>query len=114
MHHNDHYSISLLCECAGIARSAYYKWTQRVPTKRQLENNEILKEINALHEKGQAKFGYRKMKLHLNHKYNKQFNHKRIYRLMKLAASPSQSMQMDAPQPTPTLKNPVGNLFNEE
>ncbi|WP_181020930.1 IS3 family transposase [Lysinibacillus sphaericus] len=106
MHHNDNYSISLLCECAGIARSAYYKWTQRVPTKRQLENNEILKEISALHEKGQANFGYRKMKLHLNHKYNKQFNHKRIYRLMKLASLQSEGSNA-------FLKSPTDNLNDE-
>lgn len=106
MHHNDNYSISLLCECAGIARSAYYKWTQRVPTKRQLENNEILKEISALHEKGQANVGYRKMKLHLNHKYNKQFNHKRIYRLMKLASLQSEGNNA-------FLKSPTDNLNDE-
>ncbi|MFJ7406455.1 MULTISPECIES: IS3 family transposase [unclassified Lysinibacillus] len=90
LHHNDNLSISLLCEFAGIARSAYYKWTQRTPTKKQQENEEIVKEINNLYENAEGNYGYRKMTLHLNEKFNKQYNHKRVYRLMKLASLKSE------------------------
>ncbi|WP_409369041.1 IS3 family transposase [Lysinibacillus sp. 38-6] len=93
LHHNDNYSISLLCEYAGIARSAYYKWTQRTLTTRQQENDEILKEISELYEQGQVNYGYRKMTHHLNNKYNKKFNHKRVYRLMKLVRLQKEATQ---------------------
>lgn len=106
MHHNDNYSISLLCEYAGIARSAYYKWTQRTPTTRQQENDEILKGISELYEQGQTNYGYRKMTRHLNEKYNKQYNHKRVYRLMKLANLQSQENSR-------FLKIPTDNLHDE-
>ncbi|MFJ7667049.1 IS3 family transposase [Lysinibacillus sp. NPDC097195] len=106
LHHNDNYSISLLCQCAGIARSAYYKWTQRTPTTRQQENDLILKEISELYEQGHTNYGYRKMTRYLNEKYNTQYNHKRIYRLMKLASLQSGGSSV-------IIKSPTNNL-NEE
>jgi putative transposase len=38
-----------------------------------------------LHEKVDGIFGYRQMTLHMNRKFNEKLNHKRIYRLMKVA-----------------------------
>ncbi|UED82059.1 IS3 family transposase [Lysinibacillus sp. CD3-6] len=111
LHHNDNLSISLLCEFAGIARSAYYKWTQRTPTTRQQENDEILKEIRELHEKGQANYGYRKIQQHMNQKFNKQFNHKRILRLMKQVSFQliSSENQMKA-----AMKRSKENILDDE
>ena len=82
-------SISLLCEIAGIARSAYYKWLNRTPSERELQNQEIMKEMVTLHEKMEGIYGYRRMKINMNRtfeeKFNQKLNHKRIYRLMKIA-----------------------------
>lgn len=41
--------------------------------------------MNTLHEKVKGIFGYRRMTLNINRKLEKNFNHKRIYRLMKIA-----------------------------
>ncbi len=82
-------SFSLLCEIAGVVRSAYYKWLKRTPSKRELENEEIIREMLELHEKVEGIYGYRRMKLNMNRifekKSNRKFNHKRIHRLMKVA-----------------------------
>ncbi|MGX4669824.1 IS3 family transposase [Cerasibacillus sp. JNUCC 74] len=78
-------SINLLCEIAGIARSAYYKWLNRTPSSREIRNKEIIKEVQILHEKVDGIFGYRQMTLHMNRKFEEKLNHKRIYRLMKVA-----------------------------
>ena len=82
-------SISLLCEVAGIARSSYYKWLNRKPSKRELQNKEIIKEMVILHEKVEGIYGYRRMKTNMNKKFEERFghkvNHKRIYSLMKIA-----------------------------
>ncbi|GKU84207.1 MULTISPECIES: transposase [Bacillati] len=43
------------------------------------KNEELLKEIKVIHHKIEAIFGYRRMNLNLNRKFNKQFNYKRIY-----------------------------------
>ncbi|MDG5473080.1 IS3 family transposase [Jeotgalibacillus sp. ET6] len=78
-------SICLLCDIAGIARSAYYKWLNRMPSPREIQNKELIKEMKALHEKADETFGYRQMTLQLKRKLEKKLNHKRIYRLMKVA-----------------------------
>lgn len=78
-------SISLLCDIAGIARSAYYKWLNRTPSFRERLNQKITEEIKALYQKVEGIFGYRQMTLHMNRTFEETLNHKRIYRLMKLA-----------------------------
>ncbi len=75
----------LLCEIAGVSRAAYYKWLQRTPTARELENEAILQDIQAIYEHVGGIYGYRRMKLNINRRYHKKFNHKRIYRLMHIA-----------------------------
>ncbi|CRK82045.1 Transposase IS3/IS911 [Neobacillus massiliamazoniensis] len=84
LHEKEKFSISLLCKIAGIARSAYYKWVHRTPTARECENEEIIKEMKILHMQVEGIYGYRRMKLNINRKFNQRFNHKRIYRLMKV------------------------------
>ena len=52
---------------------------------RDLLNEVIIKEMRALHEEVDGIFGYRRMTLHMNRKFDLHLNHKRIYRLMKVA-----------------------------
>jgi len=85
LHVEENYSISLLCDIAGIARSAYYKWLNRTPSTRELENQEIVKEMMTLHKEVEGIYGYRQMTLNMNRKFEKNFNHKRIYRLMQVS-----------------------------
>ncbi|MFE8700764.1 IS3 family transposase [Cytobacillus sp. FJAT-54145] len=85
LNQKENLSIILLCEIAEIARSAYYKWLNRTPSPRELLNEEIIKEMKILHRKVDGTFGYRQMTLHMNRQFNEKLNHKRIYRLMKVA-----------------------------
>ncbi|KAB2336749.1 IS3 family transposase [Cytobacillus depressus] len=85
LHKGENLSIILLCEIAGISRAAYYKWLNRAPSTKELQNEEIIKEMKALHEKVDSSFGYRQMTLHMNRKFKEKINHKRIYRLMKIS-----------------------------
>src|SRR5699024_8500055 len=85
LHETDKFSVVLLCEIAGISRSAYYKWLNRRPSLRELENKDIIEHMMVIHEKVEGIYGYRRMKLNINRKFNKNYNHKRIYRLMKVA-----------------------------
>lgn len=57
----------------------------RNPSERELLNEEILEEMVLLHEKVKGIYGYRRMKMNINRRFNQNFNHKRIYRLMKVA-----------------------------
>lgn len=85
LHEEENLAISLLCKVAGIARASYYKWLNRVPSERELQNEEIIKEMRTLHKKINGIYGYRRMKLNMDRKFNQTFNHKRISRLMKIA-----------------------------
>lgn len=75
----------LLCEIAGVSKAAYYKWLNRTPSFRETENEEMIQEMMAIHEKVEEIYGYRRMKLNIQRIFGMRVNHKRIYRLMKIA-----------------------------
>jgi transposase InsO family protein len=73
----------VLCNLAGIARSSYYKWLNKEETKKDKENSIIIKELTKIYDDVNGIYGYRRMTMNINRNLNKQYNHKRIYRLMK-------------------------------
>jgi putative transposase len=75
----------LLCEIARIARSSYYKWLHRIPSGNEKLNRGILEEIKRLYEKVDGIYGYRRITMNLNRTLSKSINHKRVYRLMRIA-----------------------------
>lgn len=81
---NHGYSICMLCEIIGIARSAYYKWLNKIPTKREIENQNLIKEMVMLYDEVDGIYGYRRLTMNLNRRLCISYNQKRIYRLMKL------------------------------
>ncbi|WP_341274659.1 IS3 family transposase [Clostridium beijerinckii] len=83
LHEKNGYPIADLCNLAGIARSSYYKWINRSETELDKENSIILKEIVKLYEDVNGIYGYRRITMNINRLLDKQYNHKRIYRLMK-------------------------------
>lgn len=85
LHETKGYSIFALCEIADIARSSYYKWTNRLESEANRENAMILAALAQLYTKVKGIYGYRRMTMNINRILNKQYNHKRIYRLMKSA-----------------------------
>ncbi|OOM76063.1 integrase core domain protein [Clostridium puniceum] len=83
LHEQNGYPIADLCNLANIARSSYYKWINRSETELDRKNSIILKEIVKLYEDVNGIYGYRRITMNINRLLNKQYNHKRIYRLMK-------------------------------
>ncbi|MDK2564100.1 IS3 family transposase [Romboutsia sedimentorum] len=77
------YPVVLLCKFSGIARSSYYKWLNKIESKRELENKFIVNQIIEIYEEVKGIYGYRRITMNLNRRLNKKYNHKRIYRLMK-------------------------------
>ncbi|MDE5416363.1 IS3 family transposase [Alkalihalobacterium chitinilyticum] len=114
LHENENLSISLLCEIADIARSAYYKWLNRTPSTREIQNEEIIKRMKTLHEKVNSTFGYRQMNLHMNRQFNKKLNHKRIYRLMKVAGLRSVIRVKKNQYKRSTPQHVTENILNRE
>ncbi|MDR5588049.1 IS3 family transposase [Clostridium sp. 5N-1] len=85
LHNTEKFSISLLCEIAMISRSSFYKWVNREKSALENENKMLVDEIIKIYEDVDGIYGYRRMTMNLNRKLGQNFNHKRIYRLMKLA-----------------------------
>ena len=78
------YTVTILCDIAGVTRSGYYKWIKRhmKPSKKQSEDIEIKKMILKCHKKLRGIYGYRRIQVWLKATYNLHLNHKRIQRLM--------------------------------
>jgi transposase InsO family protein len=67
-----------------ISRSSFYKWANRDKSALENENKMLVDEIIKIYEDVDGIYGYRRMTMNLNRKLDQNFNHKRIYRLMKL------------------------------
>ncbi|WP_084485331.1 IS3 family transposase [Clostridium bornimense] len=82
LHKQKSFSIKELCEIAGIARSAYYKWTNRKVSMNEKFNEVLLSLIQESYEEINGILGYRQMTIKLNRENDFHVNPKRIYRLM--------------------------------
>ena len=77
------YAITKLCELAGVARSAYYKWLKWKPSAKELEILSLAKEVKLRYDKRKGILGYRQIRTQLNRKLKKNYNKKRYYRIMR-------------------------------
>lgn len=83
LHQEKGYEIASLCALSGIPRSSYYKWLHREESASEKENTLLLEEIIRLYSEVKGIYGYRRMTLNVNSRLKRNYNHKRIYRLMK-------------------------------
>ncbi|NLZ54187.1 MAG: IS3 family transposase [Thermoanaerobacteraceae bacterium] len=73
------YPITLLCEIAGVSRSAYYKYKKKPLKKTDGIENLIVEIFN----RSNRRAGYRTIKYTLRYKYGIIVNHKKIQRIMR-------------------------------
>ena len=73
-----------MCTFLKVNRSAYYKWLERKPSDRQIENEQLVEWIRALYEEQDGILGYRQMTITVNREHNVHYNKKRIRRLMQI------------------------------
>lgn len=78
------YPISILCEILEVSRSGYYKWSKRIKSKRQLENERLAAFIIDAYNAKDGVLGYRQMELKVHSEFDIKANHKRIYRIMRI------------------------------
>ncbi|MGO0059935.1 IS3 family transposase [Brevibacillus fluminis] len=83
LHTEKGYAITKLCELAGVARSAYYKWLKWKPSTRELDILSLAKEVKLRYDKRKGALGYRQIGTQLNRKLKKNYNEKRYYRIMR-------------------------------
>lgn len=104
----------LLCKIARIQRSSYYKWLNRTPSDNEKLNEKILEEIKTLYEKVNGIYGYRRMTMNLNRTLSTPINHKRVYRLMRIAGIQSLIRRKGKKYKPSTPKHVAENILNRE
>lgn len=79
----DHH-VAWLCQLAGVSRAGYYKWLHRqsVSTLKDKEDVYLQSLLVLGYAKHCGRYGYRRMNAWLNQQTNRNYNHKRIYRLL--------------------------------
>ena len=76
------YSISALCDFAGVTRAAYYKWLNHVNSNNDNLNEKIADTISKIHDE-HPDMGYRRIRDTLYHDYNIDVNDKRVLRVCR-------------------------------
>src|SRR5699024_7401428 len=76
------YPIAWLCSVLKVSRSSYYKWLNRKPSNKEIENQKLIKDIVDIYNKYKGIYGYRRIYIYLRLKLHQKVNHKRVYRLM--------------------------------
>lgn len=67
-----------------MARSAYYKWLNRVKPEYEIKNERVLSEIIQCYEMSKKTYGYRRITMNLNRYTNSNHSYNYIYRLMRM------------------------------
>ena len=73
-----------MCKVLSVQRSAYYKWLNRPIPANEQENQALSEIIMEYHQRYGGILGVRRMRMFINRHYNKNYNHKRIRRIMKI------------------------------
>jgi putative transposase len=83
LHDERKFSILKLCKVAGIARSSYYKWLGRGPSKKEIADEELSKIIKEIYEGSNKIFGVERIQLALFREKGMSVNVKRVRRIMR-------------------------------
>ena len=75
-------SINRLCDVAGIPRSSYYKWVNRVVPEQEALNEILAENIKAIHEEHPEK-GYRMIRDDLERNYGFPVSDNRVLRICR-------------------------------
>jgi transposase InsO family protein len=82
LHETQNWEISFMCRQLGVNRSAYYKWTHRKPSRREIEDEKILAKVNEISKSNNSLFGAMNMYLKLRENFGFTCGHNRVYRIM--------------------------------
>lgn len=97
-----------------VSCSGYYKWLNHTPTDHQRENEWLMEAIKELFKKRNGTFGYRQMTMTINRTYKKQYNSKRIRRLMNLMGLKSHIRRSNGYSTKTSYVNIEDNILNRE
>ena len=104
----------MMCQVLGVSRSGYYSWLKRKPSKRALEDEQLMKQIRVIHKKSKGTYGSPRIREELNKNYV-HVSRRRIARLMKKAGIQVKNKKRFKATTDSKHKFPVApNLLNRE
>ncbi len=74
----------MMCKVLGVSRSGYYEWLKREPSKREIENQNLMEQIRNIHHKSKRTYGSPRITRELKEKCI-YVSRPRIARLMRKA-----------------------------
>ena len=109
------YSVAKLCKLGGVSKSGYYKWLERKPSPKEIDDTSLSDEIRRIHMGSDKVFGVERVQLALEVELGLRVNIKRVRRLMRVLglASVIRRKRKNYVQATPqqTAENVMGRNF---
>lgn len=112
--HKEGYAITEICDILNLNRSSYYKWTHRVKSNREAENEALLHEIGLIYAEHNGTYGYRRIADEYNATHEKQFNLKRFYRLVHIVGLLAVIRRKRPAYQKSTLEITAENILNRD
>ena len=81
--HRQTYSATMMCELLSVSRSGLHEARVRAPSKRSLDDEQLLKQIRQSQSKHRGRYGRRRMTSEVSEAQGRQVNHKRVARVMR-------------------------------
>jgi len=78
------FPVRAMCRVLGLSPSGYYAWRKRPPSRRSVENEALLGEIERIHTFSRSTYGRPRLHAELLDEGHR-VNHKRVGRLMRLS-----------------------------
>jgi putative transposase len=102
--------VATLCRLLGVSRSGYYAWRKRPPSARARANEELTRQIRAVHEESRGASGAPRIRADLRDR-GVVCSRKRVARLLRLAGlqgchrrkGPAAPRRTPGPPPAPDL-----------
>jgi putative transposase len=82
--HSSSFAIEKMCNALKVSRSGYYSWLKNKPSKREVENQEILNQIRRIHHESRKTYGSPRITAELRSR-DISVSRPRVARLMKKA-----------------------------
>lgn len=83
LHGKNDYPVETLCAVLELNRSSYYKWLRADRSVREARDKELIDCMRTLYRESNGIFGYRRMRLNLERRFQLHVNRKRVYRIMR-------------------------------
>lgn len=81
--HRPTYSTTMMCELLSVSRSGLNAARGRGPSRRALDDEQLLEQIRDAHSKHRGRYGRRRMTTEVSEAQGRPVNHKRVARVMR-------------------------------